>query len=177
MEADDFFADKVHVTRPVPVQIVVAVVFKAQRGHVIEQRVDPDVDDMARVKIDRHAPGEAGTRDAQILKAGINKVIDHLVHAALRLEEIGGGQKLAHARSIFGKPEEIGLFLCIVHFAAAVGALAVNELAFRPEALAGRAVFALVRALIDIAVFIHLLEDLLNGGDMIIVGGADEAVV
>ena len=64
-----------------------------------------------------------------------------------------------------------------MHLAAAVGAFAVYQLALCPEAFAGGAVFALVFALIDIAIFIHLPEDLLDGLHMIIVRGTDEAVV
>src|SRR5699024_18888 len=60
---------------------------------------------------------------------------------------------------------------------AAVGALAVLELALRPEGFAGRAVLSLVAALVDVAVFVHLLEDLLYGGHVVVVGGADEAIV
>ncbi len=61
--------------------------------------------------------------------------------------------------------------------AAAVGAHAVLQLALGPEALAGGAVLALVGALVDVALFVHLLEDALDGGHVIVVGGADEAVV
>ena len=177
VEADDLLADKVHIGGPVFVEIVVSVVLEAERGHVVEQRVDPDVDNVAGVKIDRHAPREAGTGDAEILQTGVDEVVDHFVDAGLRLEEIRLGQELAHAVCVLGEAEEIRLLLRVVHLAAAVGAFAVLELALGPEALAGGAVFALVGALIDVAVFIHLLEDLLNGGDVVIVGRADEAVV
>ena len=51
----------------------------------------------------------------------------------------------------------------VVDFAAAVGAFAVLELALGPEAFAGRAVHALIRTLVDIALVVHLLEDALDG--------------
>ena len=177
MEADDLLADKMHVRRPVLFKVVIFVVLKAEGRHVVEQRVDPDIDHMARIKIDRHAPGEAGARDAQILEAGIDEVIDHFVDAGLRLEEVRLRQELAHAIGILGKTEEVCLLLRVVDLAAAVGALAVHELALGPEALAGLAVFADVLALVDVAVVVHLPEDLLDGLDVVIVGGADEAVV
>ena len=177
VEAHDLLADKVHVRGPVFLIIVVLFVHEAERCGVVEQRVDPDVDHMARIKIDRHAPAEAGAGDAEVFEARIDEVVDHFVDAGLRLQIVRRRQQLAHAARVFGQAEEIGLLRRVVHLTAAVGALAVHQLALRPEAFAGRAVFALVFALIDIAVFIHLPEDLLNGLHMIIVRGADEAVV
>ena len=84
---------------------------------------------------------------------------------------------MLHAVGVLGKLEEVGLFLGVLDLTAAVGALAVNELALRPEALAGLAVLALVGALVDVAVVVHLLEDLLDGLDMVVIRCADEAVV
>ena len=34
-----------------------------------------------------------------------------------------------------------------------------------------------ILALVDVALLVHLLEDLLDGGHVVVVGGADEAVV
>ena len=177
MEADDLLADKMNICRPVFVVIVIFFVHEAERRGVVEQGVDPDIDDVARIKVDRHAPGEAGAGDAQILQTRIDEVVDHLVDAGLRLQEVSRRQKLAHTSGIFGKTEEIRFLRRVVDLAAAVGAFAVLQLTLGPEALAGGAVFALVFALIDIAVFIHLAEDLLNGLHMIIVRRADKAVV
>ena len=73
--------------------------------------------------------------------------------------------------------EEVRLFFGAFDFAAAVGAFAVYKLALRPEALARGAVPALVLALVDIALLIELLEDLLHRLHMVLVGGADELVV
>ena len=57
--------------------------------------------------------------------------------------------------------------------ASAVGALAVLQLALRPEALAGSAVFALVLSLVDIAIVVELAEHRLNCLYVIVVCGAD----
>ena len=165
------------VCRPVFLQVVILIVFKAERRHIVKERVNPYIDHMTRVKVDGNAPCEARSRNAKVLEAGVNKVVDHFVDAGLRLEEIGLGQKLAHTVCVLGKAEEIRLFLRIVDLAAAVGALAVLELALGPERLARRAVFALVRALVDVAVFIHFAENLLDCRDMIIVRRADKTVV
>jgi len=65
----------------------------------------------------------------------------------------------------------------VVHLAAAVGALAVHQLAVGPEALAGLAVVADVLALVDVTLLVELGKDLLAGLHVVVVGGADEAVV
>ena len=132
---------------------------------------------MARIKIDRHAPAEAGAGDAEVFEARIDEVVDHFVDPAPGLQEVGVFQQVLHPVGVFAEPEEVGLFLGVLHLPAAVGALAVYQLAFGPEAFAGLAVFALVGALVDVAVVMHLLEDLLDGGHMVVIGGADEAVV
>ena len=177
VEPDDLLAHDVDVGGPVLVVIVVLVVEEAQSSGVVEEGVHPHVHHVAGVKVHRHAPGKAGTGDAQVLQAGIDEVFHHLVDAAAGLEEVGVLQQVPDPVGVLGQAEEIGFLLGVLDLPAAVGALAVHQLALRPEGLAGLAVLALVGALVDIALFVHLPEDLLNGGDMVIVGGADEAVV
>ena len=177
VEADNLFSDKVHVRRPELREVVILVIFKAERRHIVKERIDPHIDHVTRVKVHGNAPGKARTGHAEVLQAGVNEIVDHLVHAGLWLEEVGLGQKLADTAGVFGEAEEIGLLLRVMHLAAAVGTFAVFELALGPERLARRAVFSFIRALVDIAVFIHLAEDLLNRRDMIVVRRADEAVV
>ena len=177
MKADDLLADKVDVGGPELIVIVVLFVHEAESGAVVEQRIDPDIDDVAGIEVHRHAPGEARAGNAQILKAGLDEVVHHLVHAAGGLEEICVFKQVLHAVGVLAQLEEVGLLLGVLHLTPAVGALAVHELALRPEALAGLAVFADVLALVDVAVVVHLPEDLLDGLDVVIVGGADEAVV
>ena len=81
------------------------------------------------------------------------------------------------AVGIFAHAEEICFLLGIHDRAAAVRALAVHKLALGPEGLTGRAVLALVGALVDIALVIQLLEDLLHFLDMHRIGRPDKAVV
>ena len=132
---------------------------------------------MARVKVHGNAPGEAGAADAQVLQAGLDEVVDHLVDPGAGLQEVGVLQQVPDPVGILGQAEEIGLLLGVHNGAAAVGAAAVDELALGPEALTGGAVLADILALVDVALFIHLLEDFLDGGNMVVVGGADEAVI
>ena len=177
MEPDDLLAHDVVVGRPELLKIVIPVIVQAQRRTVVEQRVYPHVHHVARVEVHGDAPGEAGAADAQVLQTGLDEVVHHLVDAGAGLQEVGVLQQVLHPVGVLAQPEEIGLLLGIVYLAAAVGALAVHQLALGPEALAGGAVLALIGALIDVAVVIHLLEDLLHGGTVIVIGGADEAVV
>ena len=177
VEADDLLAHEVDVGRPELLQTVTGVILIAQSGHVVEEGIDPHIDHVLGVEVHRHAPGEAGAGDAEILQTGLDEVVHHLVDTAAGLQEVGVLQKILDTVGILGEAEEIGLLLRILDFTAAVGALAVHQLALRPEGLAGLAVLALVGVLVDVAVVVHLLEDLLDSGFMVVVGGADEAVV
>ena len=156
---------------------MILVILEAQGGHVVKEGVNPDVDHMARVKVHGDSPAEAGAGHAQILQAGFDEVVDHLVGPAPGLQEVGILQQVLHPVRVLGKAEEVGLLLGLLDLAAAVGALAVYQLAVGPEGLAGLAVFAHILALVDVAVVIHPLEDLLDGGHMVVIGGADEAVI
>ena len=179
VEADDLLADEMHIGRPegLVVAVGIFVVHEAERRRVVEQRVDPDVHDMLGVEVNGDAPLEARAGDAEILQARVNEVVDHLVDAGARQQEVRVDEQVTHAVRVLGQAEEIGLFLGVHNRAAAVGAAAVDELALGPKALAGGAVLADILALVDVALFIHLLEDFLDGGNMVVVGGADEAVI
>ena len=177
VEAQDLLADHVQVSRPELVVIVIGLVAVAQRGDIVAQCIDPDVHGVLGVEGDRDAPLDGGAGDAGILQALLDEG-DHLVLAALRLDELGVLLvELQQAVGILAGLEEIGFLVGIVDLTAAVGALAVHELAVGPEALAGLAVVADVLALVDVALLIQLGEDLLAGLHVVVVGGADEAVI
>ena len=78
---------------------------------------------------------------------------------------------------VLGHVELVCFFLRHVNFASAVGALAVHELGFGEERFTGGAVPAFVLILVDVALVVHLLENLLDSRFVVIVGGADEVVV
>ena len=132
---------------------------------------------MLIIKVHGHAPGEAGAGDAEVLKTGLDEVVHHLVHAGGGLEEIRILQQMLYPLGVLTQAEEIGFLLRIHDLAAAVGTLAVLELALRPERLAGLTVLALIGAFINVTLVIHLAEDLLDGLHMIVVRSADKAVV
>ena len=97
--------------------------------------------------------------------------------SAAGFQEIGIFQQVPDPVRVFAQAEEIGFLLRVLDLPAAVGTLAVLELALGPEALAGLAVFALVGAFVNVAVVVHPAENLLDCGHVIAVSGANEAVV
>ena len=177
VKAHDLLADKVHVGGPVFLVVGIVVRAVAHGGDVVGQCVHPHIHNVLRVKVHRDAPGEACPGDAQILKALLDER-DHLVFAAFGLDELRMLLiQLQNAVGIFGETEEIRFLLGPLDLTAAVRAFAVLQLRFGPEGLAGGAVPAVVFSLVDIAAIVQLAEDLLHGLDVIVVRGADEAVV
>ena len=169
-----------HVCRPfLFVQVArIAVRIESDTGDVVGERVEPDVNDVAFVESYGNTPRERGSRHAKVLKSGFQKVVDHLVFAGYGNDEIGMFVVVFQkAVGVFAHLEEIRFFFRHLDFAAAVGAFAVNELAFRPERFAWRAVPALVRAFVDVALFIKFFEYLLHLLFVLFVGGADKFVV
>ena len=177
VEAQDLLAHHVQVSRPELVVIVVGLVAVAQRRDIVAQRIDPDIHGVLGVKGNGDAPLDRGAGNTGVLQALLDKG-DHLVLPALGLDELGILLVvLQQAVGILAGLEEVSLLVGIIDLAAAVGALAVHQLAVGPEALAGLAVVADVLALVDIALLIQLGEDLLAGLHMVVIGGADEAVI
>ncbi len=132
---------------------------------------------MLWIECNRYAPGEACARDAQVLKALVNKAY-HLIFAAFRLYEVGVVMvKLKQPVCVFGEAEEIRFFICHFHLAAAVGAPAVFKLRLCPERLAWGTVPSLVHTLVNIAAIVKLFKYLLYGFYVVIIGRADKLVV
>ena len=178
MEPDYLLAHQVDVRRPVFFIQAVVVRAVAQLCYVVGEGVQPYVYHVLLVKVHGYAPGEAGAGYAKVLKAGQQEVVQHLVGAGGGLNEVRvilyvlykAGGVLAHLK-------EVALLLDLLHRPAAIRAAAVLELALQPEALAGGAVPALVGGLIYVTLLVQLAEYLLNGLYVVIVGGADKAVV
>ncbi len=78
---------------------------------------------------------------------------------------------------IFAHLEEIRLLLRRLHLAPTIRAFPVYELRLCPEGFARRTVKPLVRALVNVALLIQLLKDLLYLPLMIIVRRADELII
>ena len=178
VEANDLLAHQMQVGGPeLPIQLVM-IGGVAQRGDVVGQRVQPYVHGMLGVEVHRDAPLDGGTADAQILQAGLKEIVDHFVLAGRGLDEI---RMLLDVPDqpvlILAQLEEIGFLAGLFHRAAAVRAVAVLQLQFGEEALAGGAVPAFIAALVDVALLVELAEDLLHGLHVALVRGADEVVV
>src|SRR5262249_478553 len=111
MKADDVLADDVDVGRP-KYRIFAVFHFRiAERGDVVDQRVEPDVNHMAGMSRHRNAPGKAGARDRTILQARLDEA-DDLVAPAARSDGFGvrlvpGKQPVLPCR----KTEEVVVFL------------------------------------------------------------------
>ncbi len=177
MEADDVLAHEVEVRRPAVLQLGLVVRAVAQGGEVVDEGVDPHVGDVLGVEGQGHAPVEGGAADGEVVHAALHKAHD-LVAADFRADELGvglvvGDQLVAELAQL----EEPVLLLDGLHGAAAVGAAAVDEVVFVEEGLAGGAVEALVGVLVEVAVVIEGLQELLDAGDVALLGGADEVVV
>ena len=178
VKAHDLLADEMDIRRPV--FLIEAVVLRAvsEGGDIVRERIHPDIDDMLRVECDRHAPGKRRAGHAQVFQTGLDKVIKHLIAAGGGLQKLRMLlKKLDQLILIFGKAKKIRLLGRAPDLAPTVRALDVDELRLRPEGFAGRAVPALIGALVDIALVIELLEDFLNGLLMIIVRRADEFII
>src|SRR5271165_6500658 len=87
METGDVLANDVQRRRPPRFEIRFVISAIADRGDVIEQRVEPDVDGKPLVKRYRNAPAFAGSRDVDVLEFGFNER-DDFVAPAFRLYEL-----------------------------------------------------------------------------------------
>ena len=81
VEADDVLADQMDVGRPVALPQL-RIVRIAEAGDVVGQRIEPDVHHMIGAARHRHAPVEAGARDAEVVEPALDEA-QHLVAAAL----------------------------------------------------------------------------------------------
>ncbi len=184
VEPEDVLADQVDVGREGLLELG-RVGPVADGGGVVEQRVDPDVDDVLRVPGDLHAPVEGRARDRQVLQALLDEA-DDLVAGRLGLDEAGvGGVELQQSRGVGGELEEVVLLLQHLHGLLVDGAellpgvlaLAVDQVGGGLVLLAADAVRALVTALVDLALVVQILHELLDPGRVPVLGGADEVVV
>ena len=178
MEADDFLADEVQVSRPEFFKFF-RVVDVARRRQVVCQGVEPDVYDVLRVPGHLDAPVEGRAGYAQVFEAALDEG-DHFVAPRFGLDEIGiFFDEFQPAVGVFIHFQEVGFFLDQFEGTAAVRAdvLSFRQLVFRPEGFAGRAVPAGVFALVDVAVVVGNLHELLYDLFVPFFRRADEVVV
>ncbi len=183
VESSDVLADELH-GRPAAVELdLVGAV--ADRGHVVEQRLEPHIDHVVVIPGDLDAPVEARAGDRQVAQPLPHELHDLVAHA-LRLHEVGpvGVQveqpllEVAHAEEVVGLLEDLDrLRMDGAHELALVLARARHELARLLVLLAAHAIVPLELARVDVAVVVELLQE---EGDPVLVPRirrADEVVV
>ena len=89
---------------------------------------------MLVVKGDGNAPFERGSRNAKILKTGLDEVVEHLFFTAFRIDEVVVlFDVLFKLLLILRKTQEVGFFLGFLYLSAAVGTFSVHKLRLGPE--------------------------------------------
>jgi hypothetical protein len=184
VEAGDVFADELN-GRPTPFEVL-DVGAVADRGDVVEQRVEPDVDHVAVIPRNLDAPVEARPRDGEVVEALLHERDDLVAHA-LGLDEVGLGLVQVEQFLLeIAHPKEVVLLLEDLHRAAVdlahqlAGKVAIHrfhEVIELLVLLTTHAVVALVFARIDEAVVVELLQEDRDGLLVALIGGADEIIV
>ena len=106
MKADDFFADQVHLGRPVAFERCIG---KSDAREVVGERIYPDVDHLVRRARHRNAPAHVASAHRKIRQA-LCELTQHLVASRFRLHEVG----LAHQefeRALVPRQAEEPVFL------------------------------------------------------------------
>ena len=151
---------------------------EGERRVVVEERVEPHVEDVLGIPRDLDAPGQLGAAEADVLQPAADEA-ERLVVALPGGDEVGPvGVQLLQLLLEAGEPEEPVLLLLAVQRDAVDRARVVRaDLVLGLEVRAAGAVPALVLALVDVAVVVDALHDLLDPLLVAGVGGADEEVV
>ena len=132
---------------------------------------------MLGIERQRNAPVERRAAHGQVTHAALDEGAD-LVLANLRADEVGVlvvvREQLVAKLGEFEKPI---LLVDDLDLAAAVGTLAVNQVAFGELRLARRAIVAVVGSLVEVAVVMELLHEVLDALHVARLRRADEVVV
>ena len=147
-----------------------------QRAEVVDQRVDPDVDDLVLIPRNRDTPRLSGSAEAEVLEPALDEA-PRLVSAEVGQDEVRPlvvelQQRLLVAR----EPEEVVLLLDPLRDGAVLGTLPVHELVLVLERLAADAVETRVGVLVDVAVVVDPLDELLDESLVALIRRADEEV-
>ncbi len=175
MVASDPFADHVQVRRP---PLPVAVVGKADRRDIVDQRVVPNVNGVVRIAGERDPPLALRTGHRDVLEPFLDDVTD-LVTPDLRLHELRvlvkqPEQRIAESRKL----EEVVVLPGPADLAVGVlGAAAVDEVLLLLKRLAPFAVVPFVGVLEDVARLARTLDHLHHSASVPGLRGADEVVV
>ena len=180
VEAEDVLADQVDIGRPQPLeqQRIGAI---PGRGDVVEESVDPDVEDVVIVPRHGDTPVERRPGDREVLQPLLDER-DDLVASALRLDELR--MLLVVVEQLLGvlrEPEEVvglrqHLDRTTVHRAQARAVLPLHQLRGDLELLAADAVGPLVGTRVDLTGVVQMLPELPDPLGVPALGGSDEVV-
>ena len=182
VEPQDVLGQQMVDRRP-PVLEALAIRVVADGGHVVDQRVVPDVEHVTLGPRHGDAPLNGRSADRDVLKAATDQA-ERLVALALGLHGVRVGlvpveQRLGERRQakepvLLGQPLDRLAVDLAQRRVAARGVL--DEVVVVVVGLAGHAVPALVGARVDVAVVVDPLHEGLDGVDLSGLGGADEVV-
>ena len=99
----------------------------ADTRDIIGEGVKPHINHMLIVKIHRNPPFKRGSGNTQILQSRQKEIVHHFILAGNRLYKFGMAVDVRNQPvRILAHLKEVGFFLCRLHLAPAVRALAVN---------------------------------------------------
>ena len=177
VEAQDVLAQELPAGRPQARRQILARACVGERRGVVDERVDPDVDRLVGIPRQRHAPVDGLARDRDVAQPALD-VRAHLVEPRLRQHERRIRRvALEQALGVVREPEERVALLRERRHGAVLGAAAVDQVVLAVERLAGGAVEARVRALVEVAALAHALHEALHERLVLGIGRADEEVV
>ncbi len=158
MESRDVLADQVHIGRP-PVLEPLRIGSQADCRRVVDQRVEPDVDDALGVPGQRNAPRLTGPADGDVVETAFEQP-ELLVTARLGHRKLGMLLKVLEQRLlVLRQPEEIVLLLDPLRLGLRMlRAAPVHELFLGLEGFASDAVPPFVDAFVDVAGVVNPLH-------------------
>lgn len=181
METKDVLPNQVNISGPIAQIFAVVIGQIAERGDIVGQCVNPDVNDVLRIARNLDSPVKCAAGNAQILQTRLEEVVDHLVAAGFRLDEIRiGFDVLQQSVLILGQAEEVVL---LPHFFDLTPTVRTEipfvclALCLRPEGFIRHTVIALVLSQIDVSLVKQALENFLDDLFVARLGGANEIVI
>ena len=178
VELEDVLGEDLQARRPQLGRAVALARAEGERRVVVEQRVEPDVEDVRGIPRDLDAPGELGAAERDVVEAARDERA-RLVGARRGRDEVRAvGVEPLELLLEGGEPEEpVLLLLAVERDAVDRAGVALRDLVLGLEVRAAGAVPALVLALVDVPVVVHALHERLDALLVARVARADEEVV
>ena len=178
VELEDVLADEVDRGRPETLAQVLPGTRVGERGVVVEQCIDPDVDHLGRIPGDGHTPLQPGPAERYVAQPTLDEG-KRLVVAVLGEHEVRALGVEALQRLLEGRQpkEPVVLALLLELDLVDRATIALVQLRLGLEVGAARAVPAFVGALVHVTVVVDPLHDLGHDLRVLGIGRADEEVV